>query len=312
MPKWQQLLSVEMDKVGMVGDGANDLLAIKEADIGVGIRNCDSSYAASFSILELDGLDHIVRESKACERSIIEIVRFISITSFLSVPIIVIMETEAVFFSSFQLIFTNLTKYIIFPVLLAMSRPSDKQTLHRPSSNFLHLENLLMFWGNVVIGTMAILAIMIYYRAQPEYVWNTSTATLDSGWTFQASMVTSQYVFNNLYPIALVWAVYVADPWKESICKNYLLFISILLNLGTSVALSFLIPQLASLFTFTDMSMNSMGIIFGISMLACLLTIVFSEGVNWLKFYVKVEHKEITEKDPRELVEQMESGVGAR
>jgi hypothetical protein len=58
--------------------------------------------------------------------------------------------------------------------------------------------------------------------------------------------------------------------------------------------------------------MNSMVIIFGISMLDCLLTIVFSEGVNWLKFYVKVEHKEITEKDPRELVEQMESGVGAR
>jgi P-type E1-E2 ATPase len=34
----------------MVGDGANDLLAIKESDIGIGIRNCDSSYAASFSV----------------------------------------------------------------------------------------------------------------------------------------------------------------------------------------------------------------------------------------------------------------------
>jgi len=43
-------MGTEVDKVGMVGDGANDLLAIREADIGVGISNCDSSYAASFSI----------------------------------------------------------------------------------------------------------------------------------------------------------------------------------------------------------------------------------------------------------------------
>jgi len=57
----------------MIGDGANDLLAIKEADIGVGIRNSDSSYAANFSVMELSGLDEIVREAKCAERIIIEI-----------------------------------------------------------------------------------------------------------------------------------------------------------------------------------------------------------------------------------------------
>ena len=29
LPAFQRIMSVEMDKVGMVGDGANDLLAIK-------------------------------------------------------------------------------------------------------------------------------------------------------------------------------------------------------------------------------------------------------------------------------------------
>lgn len=41
----------------MVGDGANDLIAIKEADVGLGISNSDASYAASFSIVNLSDVD---------------------------------------------------------------------------------------------------------------------------------------------------------------------------------------------------------------------------------------------------------------
>lgn len=34
----------------MAGDGANDLLAIREADIGIGISNSDASYGAAFTV----------------------------------------------------------------------------------------------------------------------------------------------------------------------------------------------------------------------------------------------------------------------
>ena len=48
----------------MCGDGANDLLALKEADLSLGIQECDASYASSFMINNLLDVDEVIRESK--------------------------------------------------------------------------------------------------------------------------------------------------------------------------------------------------------------------------------------------------------
>jgi P-type E1-E2 ATPase len=48
-------------KIGMCGDGANDLMAIREADVGIGINDSDASYAASFTITEMLDVDQIIR-----------------------------------------------------------------------------------------------------------------------------------------------------------------------------------------------------------------------------------------------------------
>lgn len=63
-------------KVGMCGDGANDLMAIRSADVGIGISDSDASYAATFSIMNMLDVDEIVRDAKASTTNIVEVVRY--------------------------------------------------------------------------------------------------------------------------------------------------------------------------------------------------------------------------------------------
>lgn len=44
----------------MVGDGANDLIAIKQAHVGIGISSSDAVYSASFAVLELADILKII------------------------------------------------------------------------------------------------------------------------------------------------------------------------------------------------------------------------------------------------------------
>ena len=120
---------------------------------------------------------------------------------------------------------------------------------------------------------------MIYHRSQPDYAWNTQPANLDTGWNHETSLVTSQYLITNFFPIPLVFSLYQASPWKEPLYRNILLLIAILLNFAASTVMSFLIPQPKSLFLFVDMSYRSIAFVKGINIIVSVVLIGFNKWV---------------------------------
>jgi magnesium-transporting ATPase (P-type) len=174
--------------------------------------------------------------------------------AFLTVPILIIMETEAAFFSSFHLVFNNFTKFLLIPILVSLSRPADLQTPYRPCSNFLKKQNHLIVWGNIIISSAALAATVIFFRSTSEYVRNTRRADVNSGWTSHAHLVACQLLYFSLQPVIMIVGVYEGSPWKQPLYKNVVLFIVFLLNLAFQVAYYFIQPQLLSFFDVPSIS----------------------------------------------------------
>lgn len=123
----------------MVGDGANDLIAIKEADVGIGISSSDAVYSASFAIKDLSQIIEIICESKNTEKQIVEMVEYFCIVNFMAVVTTIILTVDAAYTTSMQLIYRNFVTTILMTLFMALSRPVKTLTKYLPSSNFMGL-----------------------------------------------------------------------------------------------------------------------------------------------------------------------------
>ena len=108
----------------MVGDGANDLIAIKEANVGIGFSNCDAVYSASFAVESLSQVVLLVREAKNVERQVMDMVQYFSFLNFMNIVATVLQNNDASYLSSAQLLFRNFALILLMTLFMGLSLPA--------------------------------------------------------------------------------------------------------------------------------------------------------------------------------------------
>lgn len=235
-------------KVGMVGDGANDLIAIKEADVGVGVSSSDAVYSASFAVKNLSQIIDIIQEGKNTERQIIEMVQYFLPIQFMSIVLTLILTNDSSYFTSMQQIYKSFAHSLLLTLFMGLSRPSKELIKHMPNSNFMGLENNLIFWGNIIIFTLGFVSGYQYYIQTDDFVANSqTTVSFSSGWNGYNKSSTVCFLMANIMYIMLGVLVYRSSPWKERIWKNIPLSILIIINLIAIVTIYFLTAYLSFL-----------------------------------------------------------------
>lgn len=110
----------------MCGDGANDLLALREADLSICIQATDASYGSSFNVQKMVDVEWVIKESKCTQANIIVLYQFYGSISMFILICSIIMISDVTYFSTPELMYLNFGTILNIPGTLAMSRPYEE------------------------------------------------------------------------------------------------------------------------------------------------------------------------------------------
>ena len=123
----------------MCGDGSNDCLALRKANVGVSLSVEEASIAAHFTSMNpgINCLIYLLKEGKCSLSASIQVFKFVimdSMIQFISVTLVMIYHS---YFSDFQFLLGDLI--ISFPVVsfYLMTDPAEKLTYKHPLSGIL-------------------------------------------------------------------------------------------------------------------------------------------------------------------------------
>lgn len=263
----------------MCGDGANDLMAIRQSDVGMGINDSDASYGATFTIQNMLDVDEIIRDSKATTTNIVEMIRYYEFISFLKIPASLLLILDTSYFNQGMLLFFNFTSTLIYPIFQAVSKPSKTVTRARPDGNLFGPVNHLRFWGSLIIATLGLIAGYFYFMSTSTFKPNSRPSAI-SGWNPATYSATCMFLL--VLPPFAMYSIffYVGAPWKQKLYRNYTFFILIILNLCSTVTLHYItrfsLKQLGTL----PIPHEVVSIILLISLAACALGYFYNYAIT--------------------------------
>lgn len=156
-------------KIGFVGDGSNDVRAMKAADIGISFIGCEASISAGFSIPfhEFGLVVWVLAEGKACLEICIELFKYIvfySLAQFWGLFILYFMNKD----------FTNGMYYIMDLVIIVPCsiflcfHGSEKLVRLSPIHSLFCKPILIGVIGNALVLAMAMVGAGVYvFKNQP-------------------------------------------------------------------------------------------------------------------------------------------------
>ena len=278
-------------RIGMCGDGANDLMAIRQSDVGIGINDSDASYGASFTIVNMLDIDYILRDSKATTCNIIEMIRYYEFISFLKIPASLLIATDSAYWNLGQLLFYNFTSTVIYPIFMALGKPSDITTKQIPRGNFMGAMNHLRFWGSLSIATGGLIAGFYYIKSTAAYVANTQpvvTIANNPAW-FPFTESASAMFLLVLVPFTMYGVIfYISNPWKMFIYKNPLFFLVVLLNVGGTIAMHYITKITGKSLGVWPIDYTSTSILLAISGAACVVGYIYNSILDRIEIETKI------------------------
>ena len=298
----------------MCGDGSNDCLALRKANVGVSLSVEEASIATHFTSLHpgINCLIHLLKEGKCSLAASIQVFKYVileSMIQFISVTLVMIYHS---YFSDFQFLFGDIL--ISFPVVsfFLVTNPADELTYKYPLSGILTLPVLIsvfcqmlfvfsfQFGGNLLLKTI--------------YKWETICGYAPNSYVpLECEENTIFFIISHFQFVSCSLAFCTSKPFRQHIFKNcyQVIYYIVLICLMTWITIhcDSILRQVFMLYDFdqnyTRYESNSISvgmfkyILYSIAMVNFIISFVFERvcvkfiGIFWYKNNIKKYRNEI-------------------
>lgn len=225
-------LQTELDMcVGMCGDGANDLGALKQADVGLSLSDAEASAAAPFTSKKpsITSVVSLLREGRCALSTSIQCYKFMACYSMIQLVTSLLLYSVSyqTKIGDYQFIWIDVI--ITFPISFLMGRTKPKTQLNqrRPVGSLVSRSIIGSMMLQVLIHTIFSLGfflwanILYFPRYQPY--WNKAEQ--------RKYLITTIFLLTNFQYVFSAIAYSIGKPYRKPVWTNYPYYLSLLLLL---------------------------------------------------------------------------------
>ena len=246
--------------VCMCGNGANDNIALRAADVGVSLSTEESSIAASFNstVPDISCLPKLLKECKSSLVCSIQIFKFMMIYSIIQFLTIILLIMNQSYLTNVQSISVDI--FIVLPLasLYPLTEPYRKLTHHKPTGNLVSFTIITSLLLQTITAFLFLIIGLFFLKKRNWYLGPMCKFSDDD--VYDCPENTVILLISNIEYLTSAFVFAVSKPFKKSFYTNIPLTIFMI---AWFIYSSFIIlnpddysMNLLSLFSFDDILKN--------------------------------------------------------
>ena len=207
--------------VAMVGDGANDVGALRAADVGLALSEAEASISAPFNskILNISSLVEVLKEGRCTLATNFQCFKFMALYSIIQFTAVSILYTQLSNLNDWQFLWQDL--FIIVPIFVTMSYtgPCDELSIDMPPDSLFSLTCFLSVFGQIIIQFLGQFVLLLILKQQDFFV-PAELSRPPEEFNIESQENGSLFAYSSFLMIAIIIAFSIGKPFRKPWCTN--------------------------------------------------------------------------------------------